>query len=174
MPIDLAHVYLLSRHFTTGQVQFMQTLAFPIACLLPVYMAKLVKERRFEIRYIIIFSYYKICIHVYLYYLVTSVLFIIMLYWYECSWDIKYRDLLLKVSLIAGWMFNIVNLALAHSYVYKITRTCIPTTYVALLTSFIMATFLIEGVVEQVIPHVNFYVLWLAGVGLFVALMAYS
>lgn len=54
LPIDLAHHYLLATSFQAGQIQFMQIVAFPFACVLPFYISQLVQHERLEIRYILI------------------------------------------------------------------------------------------------------------------------
>ncbi|CAD8049989.1 unnamed protein product [Paramecium sonneborni] len=158
MPIDLAHIHMKRRQFTEGQIQFLEILTFPIACLLPYYMSKIIKTRVLEIRFIIVFSIYEI---------VISGVFIITLFASEENFPFPYRDALMKISLISVWLLNLINITLAQSYIYKSTQSSVAATFIALLTTGINFQFIFEGFVEYLLTNYNYYLIWLCGVGIY-------
>ncbi|CAD8136936.1 unnamed protein product [Paramecium pentaurelia] len=158
MPIDLAHLHMKRSSFTEGQIQFLEILAFPIACALPYYMTKMIKTNILEIRLIVVFSIYEIII---------SGVFIICLFANEEGLIFPYRDLLLKISLISVWLLNLINITLAYSYIYKNTKSSISATFIALLTTGITFQFIFEGFIEYLLVNYNYYLIWLCGIGIY-------
>ncbi|CAD8159118.1 unnamed protein product [Paramecium octaurelia] len=158
MPIDLAHIHLMRGQLTEGQIQFLEILTFPIACILPYYMAKMIKTRVLEIRLIIVFSIYEIAI---------SGVFIITLFASEENFPFPYRDTLMKISLFSVWLLNLINITLAQSFIYKSTQSSVSATFIALLTTGINFQFIFEGFVEYLLANYNYYLIWICGVGIY-------
>ncbi|KAM3139181.1 Major facilitator superfamily domain-containing protein 3 [Paramecium bursaria] len=156
LPITLAQYYLLyMKNYTSGQIEFMQALTFPLACLLPFYLAKLIRIRRFEIRYIIIFSIYME---------ILSVLMVIMIYFLNISFRFPYRDFILNASLIIIWLLNLIIITMAQSFIYKIAQSSISATFTCIFSSIIYFSFLFEGVIVEIIENVDYFAVWIIGI----------